>query len=464
MQLFTSDCSSLTGVSTNTYGVGGVAATAVTKDSRSAWQVAVTSGTGYSGSDIAKYILKSAGVVSVTATFRTDAHANIGTVSNTNFVGEPYIDQVAYLRGTTGLGLALNWMYDGLYSFTGTDSGGSFTKISSTTNGTGSWETWKIVTDWKNQKYDVYRSLDEGTTYTQIVADGTAFKTEPSPNAGRVNFGGDVYGTVSGTSWFDNVTVDTSTTELFSTPFYNNPKITDYWRLEGTTPAKGTWNLTNNNTVTFGTSAGMFNNGADGGTANTDKSLSAATNFGIVGGSISIGGWVRCNKEIPSGAWAPFAVGGGTGNVEYHIRYNYNSGNRALDFVRDKNGAGEQISNATITLGTTEVYLLGMTYDGTSIRGYVNGTLAAGPTAASGTGPTALTAGFRILSWLDGSSFAASMGVDDVFLGNDVLTDAEWQKIYQGTYASSTGGVTYGNQKTVWGVDVSSIKKTNGVY
>ena len=213
MNLLNTDCSSLTGFTTYSYGtVNNGTPEVVTKDSRSAWHVFAGNGTGYNGCDIRKSSLGLIGTNVIIATFRADVHQTVvGSKTTDNYTGEPYIDQVYSNSGTVGLGLAINWMDDGVYAFSGMDATGSFVKISDTTSGTGQWETWKIVEDWTVPKFDLYRSLNGGTTFTTIGTGFTAFKTEPSPDPDRIDFGCDSMGTYSAEVWFDSARVDTQT-------------------------------------------------------------------------------------------------------------------------------------------------------------------------------------------------------------------------------------------------------------
>lgn len=235
-----------------------------------------------------------------------------------------------------------------------------------------------------------------------------------------------------------------------------------HWKLDeasgNAADATGNGNtLTNNNTV--GYAAGKLGNCADFGTANTNKSLSIASNLGITGGNITISAWVKMRTEISSGRQmlSP-VVGGGTNNVEYHIRYDYNAGTRKVSFVRDKNGSGEQQLDYTITLGTSNWYHVAMTYDGTNIRGYINGTLV-GTTAASGNGGTTLAAGTRIGTWLDGSTYAASIYQDEVDVWSRALSDDEILQVNNSNRANAyplTDTPSLYGAKAAWNFDESS--------
>lgn len=175
--------------------------------------------------------------------------------------------------------------------------------------------------------------------------------------------------------------------ELGSTYLLNDATLRAYYKLENTDDqTSNNYDLTNNGTTTF--AAAKFNNGADfGTTVNGVKSLSIASDLGVSSGAISISMWVKLRSEITvSSGYYYFVEKSSTTNVAYIIRYNYNSGTPRLEFVRSRVGAADDMVTYNITLGTADFYHLVMTYDGTSIRGYVNGALVGSPVSSSGVG------------------------------------------------------------------------------
>lgn len=175
--------------------------------------------------------------------------------------------------------------------------------------------------------------------------------------------------------------------ELGSTYLLNDVTLAAYYKLENTDDqTSNNYDLTNNGTTTF--AAAKFNDGADfGTTVNGVKSLSIASSLGISSGTMSVSLWVKLRTEITASAgYYYFVDKASTTNVEYIIRYNYNNGTPRLEFVRNRMGAGEDMVTYDVTLGTSDFYHLVMTYDGTSIRAYVNGALVGSPVASSGVG------------------------------------------------------------------------------
>jgi hypothetical protein len=135
----------------------------------------------------------------------------------------------------------------------------------------------------------------------------------------------------------------------------------------------------------------------------SNGSILVSDNFGIGSGPCTLMGWFSISSQIGSGQWTPIVVCDSATNVYYRIGvYAYNGGNRQMYYTRGKNGAGENNFSETLTLEVGRKYFFALTYDGTTLKGFRDGKYT-GSVAASGTGPTALTNGMRIGSWISGS-------------------------------------------------------------
>ena len=219
--------------------------------------------------------------------------------------------------------------------------------------------------------------------------------------------------------------------ELFSQSLFNSANLISYYRLEDVNDSKGSNNLTNNNTVTF--SAAQFNNGANFGTANTNKHLSNTSTLSIDGGAIGISFWVKCLTEVDTGTDYTFVYQGNNANkVNYYVRYQYNAGTRRLAFRRTKLGVGDQNVLHNVTLGTSDFYHIVLNYDTTNIEGFVNG-VSVGTAAASGNGTDATVDGIGIGSWGLGTDTFSSALIDDVAFFNRALTASEVSAIFTGS-------------------------------
>jgi hypothetical protein len=144
------------------------------------------------------------------------------------------------------------------------------------------------------------------------------------------------------------------------------------------------YTLTNTNTVGYATA--LINNGADFGTANTNKVLTRASNLGITNGACSISIWVKLRTEIASGTYGFIQKSNATNHVAYIISYEYNGGTRRLAFNRQRQNTSNNYVNYTTTLGTSNWNHLVLTYDGTTLTGYLNGVSVGTPLNTSGDG------------------------------------------------------------------------------
>lgn len=202
----------------------------------------------------------------------------------------------------------------------------------------------------------------------------------------------------------------------------------------------GSRTLTNTGTSTYG--AAKINNGADFGTSNTTKWLNTSTdNYGIDGSSITIAGWININTQISSGFHTLFGQGSTASFTGQYVEYDYNGGTRRLLFYREKGAVGVDgpTYNTTLTAGTW--YHIAYTYDGTNVRGYINGSLVAGPTAASGNGSSVMTNGFGICDrFYSGAALGnkTDMKADEVGIWSRALSASEITSLY-----NSGNGIQY---------------------
>lgn len=183
--------------------------------------------------------------------------------------------------------------------------------------------------------------------------------------------------------------------------------------------------LTNNNSVTF--PAGFLGNCADFGTANTNKSLTIADNLGIDGGNCTFSCWVKLNSEIASSSWYFVVNESSVSKTGCELYYDYNGGARRMIAFRNKSGVGANFTTYSITLGTTDWYNLGLVFDGSNIKLYINGKLV-NSAAASGTGSSALASKTYLAEYL--ASGYASAKIDETIIENRAWTDSEFSKYY----------------------------------
>jgi hypothetical protein len=200
-----------------------------------------------------------------------------------------------------------------------------------------------------------------------------------------------------------------------------------YYALEDVNDGSGNgFNLTNDSSVTF--TAAKVLNGANLGATNSTKSLYILNNLGITGGAITISLWVKLLAEIGTGVWTFAMQADVTNDIYYTIFYDYNGGTRRLWIRRSKYGGADTSIYYTVTLGTANFYNIILTYDTANINCYLNGSLVAGPSAASGNGSGCLDM-FRIGADIAGANLASAL-IDETIVWNVALSLPEVTKVY----------------------------------
>lgn len=172
-----------------------------------------------------------------------------------------------------------------------------------------------------------------------------------------------------------------------SSTYGRNNVWTNYvavWHLDGLTDSKATYDLTNYNSTAFST--GRMGDAADIGTGNTNKNVRVSSNLGMTGGPITMRVWLKLAAEITTGNNGIAMKGSQTNFINDLITYNYNGGTRRLEWNRQRQNQSNNTITHNVTLGTTDWHQITYTYDGTNLRGYLNGVLVAGPLTTSGNG------------------------------------------------------------------------------
>lgn len=230
--------------------------------------------------------------------------------------------------------------------------------------------------------------------------------------------------------------------ELFNTSLFLDDNLEGYYRLNSggllvDSSSKGR-TLTNVNAVSEGT--GKFGGGADGGTGG--KYLHTGNAMNVNGGAITISAWIKLNTEISSYHNYLFGQTNNSSKVINWVRYEYNGGTRRLSFRRTKAGVVDTEFLYNITLGTTNWYHIVLTYDGGTVRGYVNGD-SVGSVSASGSGTGTTENDFYILT--SGGGYITPAIMDDVAIFSRALSGTEISNLYNGNYPDRIPAV-----KTNW--------------
>lgn len=207
-----------------------------------------------------------------------------------------------------------------------------------------------------------------------------------------------------------------------------------YYRCEDANDTTANaFNLTNSTGVAF--SSAKYGNGAVGN--GVAKNLFITNNLGIDGGNISVSCWVKLNNEITSGTWAFWGQTSATSKVRYEVTYEYNSGTQRLRFARVKNNVAGESATHTVTLGTSTFHHIVLTYNGTTVKGYLNNVEVAS-FSASGSGATTGNSCFILMARDNGDNTINQVEygdatVDDVPIFNRVLTTDEISQLYTDT-------------------------------
>lgn len=214
--------------------------------------------------------------------------------------------------------------------------------------------------------------------------------------------------------------------QLLNTSLFASANLVAYYRLEAgalTTDSKNSNTLTNANTVAEAT--GVYGGASSTGATNaTNKLLYRLADGGFGATSttpFSQVGWYKFNAI---GASSPLANWCSNNTFSRHS-WDQSSGSILFYRVNETVQQGPTYS-WTPTVGIW--YHIGMTYDGTNVRGYLNGALVGGPTAASGTRTTSETEGIGI--GIDGQAFntltsASTIDCDDVAFFTTAISDSE---------------------------------------
>jgi len=217
--------------------------------------------------------------------------------------------------------------------------------------------------------------------------------------------------------------------------------IVAYWKLDETSgnasDASG-----NGNTIALTGSptyvAGKINNGLSFGTSNTTNYGIVESNLGITGGSITMNVWVKILTPPTSGQLQMLAVhqSGAGSHVSEVLSYYNNAGTPRIICYRRGEDAFTNSAVYDTDLGTSSYHMLTYSYDGSTIRLYLDGTLVASA-ASSGNGSSGGHDDFCVGGiWYYAGSlqnvYLNSTITDEVGVWSRALSDAEVSSLYNG--------------------------------
>ncbi len=216
--------------------------------------------------------------------------------------------------------------------------------------------------------------------------------------------------------------------ELISTSLYNDANLQEYYKLEDLTGKNGN-TLTNNNSATF--VAAKFGNGVSGGSSDADKTLSLANALGWNGGAYAISCWIKVNTAPGSGTlYNVFEHFEGTNDNSILVEYENSGGTLRLVWHRLRVGIADATGTYNVDLGTADFHHLVWTYDGSTVKGYLDNVERAS-FAASGNGSSVAATKLCLMGGRNDNTTNNFLGViDDVGLFDRNLTSAEVTTLY----------------------------------
>lgn len=220
--------------------------------------------------------------------------------------------------------------------------------------------------------------------------------------------------------------------ELFRYPtLYNDSRVRAYYRFNAGALLKDStangYDLTNGNSVAEG--FGIWGGVADFSNSNTNKYLRVASNLGVTN-SVSVVLRVKLLTEVASGSYTFCQFYNANNGRHIRIYYDYNSGTRRIRFVSDRADIAGVECTYNITLGTSGIYTVILTFDNSTgaTIGYLDGSSVANVTV-SGNGSTAYSSVLTLGAVYNIANSAienpASCLIDDTWVLNGVLTPTE---------------------------------------
>lgn len=203
------------------------------------------------------------------------------------------------------------------------------------------------------------------------------------------------------------------------------------WRGDSLTDNKGSFLLTNNNSV--GLNANELNGKAfDFGAANTNKSLTIANDLGLNGNGApgSINAWVKMRAQPGSGARGGLIeLRDAAGLFMLQMYDNFINASREVGFTRQRFAVANDRVDVVNTLGTANKHMITITYAGTTMTLYLDGaSIGSGTSNGNGSGSTT----DRFMIGVTDADFASAY-IGDVSVWNTRAIDAgEVASLYNG--------------------------------
>lgn len=210
--------------------------------------------------------------------------------------------------------------------------------------------------------------------------------------------------------------------ELRSTPLFYDSNLLAYYRLENTADSKGSYTLTNNNTVTFGSA--KFANGS---IHSSNKYFSASAILSSKSNwSVSL--WAKAGSTNQFGRI--FGIGN-TGSSGFWISQSDSSTHITAGARLNVMWGGINYYDTEWDFpDTTNFYHIVITRDTTTARCYINGSVLGVTNTQAPSDPT--TGTFIGANQAGSENWAGT--IDDIAVFNKVLTAKEISQLYYGSW------------------------------
>jgi hypothetical protein len=251
------------------------------------------------------------------------------------------------------------------------------------------------------------------------------------------------------------ITGSSGPAELASTSLFSDSNLVSYYRMEGNSnDSKGSNNGTDTS-ITYSTSNGKFGQGAGfGGSSYID--LGNPSNLNV--GHISVAFWLQVGSlsadSVPASkytdttaSWLFYIDGTGSSGFHNKIRFNITRDGTSESF------ANKATSDDVLTPGVW--YHVVGTYDGSTVKLYINGQLQSDSTTVSGSIFSG-SANVKIGAWLPSNSTTLPSGskVDDFAIFSRALTATEVANLQIG----NGNQFIYQSQKTHFFEPMNQVK------
>jgi hypothetical protein len=201
-----------------------------------------------------------------------------------------------------------------------------------------------------------------------------------------------------------------------------------FWKLDNENDLVGSANFTNNNSVNFG--IGLIGNCADNFNTGSSRSLTVANSLGITNGSYSFSVWIYLISLPASGDnWAIFSNSNNTNDIDNQITIRNNGGIYQIRFARNRYNISSQSFLVTFSPSIDTWYHIVQTYDGTNLKGYIDGTYQS-QLATSGNGSGTTTTRTALGTGLSGTFYTGK--IDCVGVWTRDITSSEVTELYNG--------------------------------